>query len=720
MNPARLNQLSEKLKKYLSDEEINLVQKAFTIASSAHQEQKRASGEGYFDHPFSVAETLTDLKMSGAAISAALLHDVVEDTSISLSYLRKEMGEEIASIVEGLTKIEALDLSFPKKSRYLENIRKLLISLSKDIRVVVIKFADRLHNLQTIKHLDLSKQKRIAEETLEIYAPLAHRLGVYQLKWQMEDMAFKTLNPREYEEISQKVANKRIERETLLLEAQSKLKKILDSSGYKGEVQARAKHFYSIYKKMMRESKDIEGMYDLFGLRAIIDGKPSDCYNVLGLIHSEWQPIPQRFKDFIAERKSNDYQSLHTTVIGPKGEPIEIQIRTYDMHKIAEYGVAAHWVYKEGGKSDKEFSQKIGWLRELIDWQKDLVSSQDFYEGLKSDIFQEEVIVLTPKGDLLSLPNGSTPVDFAYKIHTDIGHQCIGARVDGKMVALDYQLKTGDRVEIMTSDRIKGPSRHWLDFVVTTSAKSKIQQWFRKRSREELVKEGRLLLEKELKKASFDVEMGLSLELTNKILKLTKIRSIDDLYHQVASGAINAIEIIVLLKKEEEKKKKEEESSKVLAQDGLLIKTDLIDSSGTLLLDGVLLRLARCCMPLPGEPSVGYVTKGKGISLHRKNCINMRKIQDPSRMMPVKWEIQASSSYPARIIVTAYDRPGLVALITQIIAQRGLNIRQMKVNTTSTKKARFNMEISSISQQQVEVLIAELYRIEGVVEVNRI
>ncbi len=720
MNPERLNQLNEKLKKYLPDEEINLIEKAFSIAFSAHQGQKRASGEDYFDHPFSVAETLADLKMGGATISAALLHDVVEDTSISLEYLRKEMGEEIASIVEGLTKIEALDLTFPKKTRYIENIRKFLISLSKDIRVVVIKFADRLHNLQTIKHLDLSKQKRIAEETLEIYAPLAHRLGVYQLKWQLEDLAFKTLNPREYEDISLKVANKRVEREALLIKAQNKLIKILESSGFKGEVQARAKHFYSIYRKMIRESKDIEGMYDLFGLRVIIDGKPSDCYNILGLIHSEWHPIPQRFKDFIAERKSNDYQSLHTTVIGSMGDPIEIQIRTYEMHKVAEYGIAAHWVYKEGGKSDKEFSQKIGWLRELIDWQKELVSTQDFYDGLKSDILQEEVIVLTPKGDLLSLPNGSTPLDFAYKIHTDVGHHCTGARVDGKMVSLDYQLKTGDRVEIITSDRIKGPSRHWLDFVVTASAKTKIQQWFRKKSREELVKEGRLLLEKELKKASYDVEMGLSLELTNKILKLIKLRSIDDLYHQIASGAIHTVEIIVLLKKEEEKKKKEEESSKSLAQDGLLIKTDHLDSSGTLLLDGVLLRLARCCMPLPGEPSVGYVTKGKGISLHRKSCINMRRIQDPSQIMPVKWEIQASSSYPARIIVTAYDRPGLVADITQVIAQKGLNIRQMKLNTTSTKKARFNLEISSISQQQVDILISELYRIEGVVEVNRI
>lgn len=720
MNPERLNQLNEKLKKYLPDEEINLIEKAFSIAFSAHQGQKRASGEDYFDHPFSVAETLADLKMGGATISAALLHDVVEDTSISLEYLRKEMGEEIASIVEGLTKIEALDLTFPKKTRYIENIRKFLISLSKDIRVVVIKFADRLHNLQTIKHLDLSKQKRIAEETLEIYAPLAHRLGVYQLKWQLEDLAFKTLNPREYEDISLKVANKRVEREALLIKAQNKLIKILESSGFKGEVQARAKHFYSIYRKMIRESKDIEGMYDLFGLRVIIDGKPSDCYNILGLIHSEWHPIPQRFKDFIAERKSNDYQSLHTTVIGSMGDPIEIQIRTYEMHKVAEYGIAAHWVYKEGGKSDKEFSQKIGWLRELIDWQKEFVSTQDFYDGLKSDILQEEVIVLTPKGDLFSLPNGSTPLDFAYKIHTDVGHHCTGARVDGKMVSLDYQLKTGDRVEIITSDRIKGPSRHWLDFVVTASAKTKIQQWFRKRSREELVKEGRLLLEKELKKASYDVEMGLSQELTNKILKLIKLRSIDDLYHQIASGAIHTVEIIVLLKKEEEKKKKEEESSKSLAQDGLLIKTDHLDSSGTLLLDGVLLRLARCCMPLPGEPSVGYVTKGKGISLHRISCINMRRIQDPSRMMPVKWEIQASSSYPARIIVTAYDRPGLVADITQVIAQKGLNIRQMKLNTTSTKKARFNLEISSISQQQVDILISELYRIEGVVEVNRI
>lgn len=720
MNPERLNQLNEKLKKYLPDEEINLIEKAFSIAFSAHQGQKRASGEDYFDHPFSVAETLADLKMGGATISAALLHDVVEDTSISLEYLRKEIGEEIASIVEGLTKIEALDLTFPKKTRYIENIRKFLISLSKDIRVVVIKFADRLHNLQTIKHLDLSKQKRIAEETLEIYAPLAHRLGVYQLKWQLEDLAFKTLNPREYEDISLKVANKRVEREALLIKAQNKLIKILESSGFKGEVQARAKHFYSIYRKMIRESKDIEGMYDLFGLRVIIDGKPSDCYNILGLIHSEWHPIPQRFKDFIAERKSNDYQSLHTTVIGSMGDPIEIQIRTYEMHKVAEYGIAAHWVYKEGGKSDKEFSQKIGWLRELIDWQKEFVSTQDFYDGLKSDILQEEVIVLTPKGDLFSLPNGSTPLDFAYKIHTDVGHHCTGARVDGKMVSLDYQLKTGDRVEIITSDRIKGPSRHWLDFVVTASAKTKIQQWFRKKSREELVKEGRLLLEKELKKASYDVEMGLSLELTNKILKLIKLRSIDDLYHQIASGAIHTVEIIVLLKKEEEKKKKEEESSKSLAQDGLLIKTDHLDSSGTLLLDGVLLRLARCCMPLPGEPSVGYVTKGKGISLHRKSCINMRRIQDPSQIMPVKWEIQASSSYPARIIVTAYDRPGLVADITQVIAQKGLNIRQMKLNTTSTKKARFNLEISSISQQQVDILISELYRIEGVVEVNRI
>lgn len=711
MNPNSLRLLKENLKSYLPDADFGIVEKAYQVAKEAHSGQQRASGEEFLEHPLSVAKILTSLKMSETMIAAALLHDVVEDTGMSLEDIQKEFGSEIATLVEGLTKIESFDLSLTQKSRYIENIRKFLISLSKDIRVVIIKFADRLHNLQTIGYLEPEKQKRIALETIEVYAPLAHRLGIYQIKWQLEDMAFKVLYPEKYEELALKVDKRRIERERILEKAKQELEEILRESGFKGEVQARAKHFYSIYQKMQRENKDLDGIFDLFGLRIIIDGKPSDCYNILGLIHSKWQPIPQRFKDFIAEKKSNEYQSLHTTIVGPAGEPIEIQIRTYEMHKVAEYGVAAHWVYKEGGQVDKDLSQKIGWLRELIDWQKEFISSSEFYEALKTDIFQEEVIVITPKGDLISLPSSATPLDFAYKIHTEIGHKCVGAKVDGKLVPLNYQIKTGDRVEILTSDRMKGPSRDWLEFVATASAKAKIQQWFKREAREEAIKEGKKIFEREFKRAGYDIEAGLSAELTEKIIKHFRLKTLEDIYHNLATGVISPTIFFRFIKKEEKKSVPHEE---------LAIKPESFKQAGAALVDGILMRLARCCSPLPGEETVGYITKGKGIAIHRSNCLNVKRLMSPDRIIPTRWEISQTSTYPAKLIILAHDRPGLLMDLSQQMSQKNLNINQMRLTTTSSGKAKISMEISLVSKALLEMVISDFYRVEGVVEVKRI
>ncbi len=711
MNPNSLRLLEESLKSYLPEANLSLIEKAYSIAEEAHSGQQRASGEQFLEHPFSVAQILLSLKMSDTTIAAALLHDVVEDTGITLEDIQREFGTEVASLVEGVTKIETLDLSIPKKSRYIENIRKFLISLSNDIRVVVIKFADRLHNLQTINYLEPEKQRRIALETIEVYAPLAHRLGIYQIKWQLEDMSFKILYPDKYEELATKVAKRRVEREDILLRAKKELEEVLKESGYKGEVQGRAKHFYSIHQKMQRESKDLDGIFDLFGLRIIIEGKPSDCYNILGLIHSKWNPIPQRFKDFITEKKSNEYQSLHTTVIGPAGEPIEIQIRTYEMHKVAEYGVAAHWVYKEGSKTDRDFSQKISWLRELIDWQKEFLTSSDFYEALKTDIFQEEVIVLTPKGDLITLPAGSTPLDFAYKIHTEIGHKCIGVKADGKMVPFDYHLKTGERVEILTSDRMKGPSRDWLDFVATASARAKIQQWFKKEAREEAVKEGKKIFERELKRAGYELEIGLPSELLDRVLKHFRVKVFEDLYHNLATGVISPTIFFRYIRKEEKKK---------AILEGLTVRPESFKQAGAAQVNGILMRLARCCSPLPGEATVGYITKGKGIAIHRENCLNIKRVQDIVRIIPVKWEISVSSTYPAKLTISAIDRPGLLADITQVLLQKSLNINQMRLTTTSSGKARISLEISLVSKSLLELVISDFLRIESVVEVKRI
>src|SRR5438067_6881198 len=672
-----------------TDQEI--VRRAYERALSAHAGQRRLSGEEYVNHPMEVAAILADLKLDASTITAALLHDTVEDTALTLQQVQQEFGPDVARLVEGVTKLGRISFRSEQQTQA-ENIRKMLLAMADDIRVVLIKLADRLHNMRTLDPLPEVKRRKIARETLDIYAPLAHRLGIGQLRWELEDLAFRQLEPDAYQDVVRRVNRQRKEREMVVSDLREILGRELEKIGIEAEISGRPKHMYSIWQKMQRDEKDFSEILDLLAIRVLVQSV-KDCYGVLGVAHSLWKPLPVRFKDYIAMPKSNGYQSLPTTVLSHGGEPIEIQIRTQGMHRIAEFGVAAHWAYKEGGQ-DHHFDQKLGWLRLLMEWQKEVVDAESFVDAVKVDLFQDEVFVFTPKGDVLNLPAGSTPVDFAYRIHTEVGHRCIGTKVNGRMVPLEYELKNGEIVEILTSKGPHGPSRDWLNFVKSASARERIRKWFKSQAREENVAKGRDLLEKELLRMHRLTLAQLPEGKLEEMARAAHFQGVEDFLAAVGYGDASPHSVVMRM------------ALAPAGDDDILRSIPLLPQvrpSPRVLVRGergVLTRLAPCCQPVPGDAIVGYTTRGKGVTVHRRDCVNAIHAQEEARVVPVDWDSENGVLFPVAIKIEAWDRTGLLRDITTVIAENRVNLSACSVHVYDDKTAVVSatVEIDSLSQ----------------------
>lgn len=715
------NRLIEIIKSYQPDETCENIRKAYELADEAHKEQKRVNGDPYILHPLAVAEILADMEIDTTTITASLLHDVVEDTEYMLEDIERIFGKEVAFLVDGVTKLNRLDYR-TKEDQQVNSMRKMFLAMAKDIRVVVIKLADRLHNMRTLKYMRSEKQKRIAQETLEIYAPLAHRLGIFNIKWELEDLSFRYMEPDKYYDLVDQMKEKRKVREEIVNEAIDVLKKTLTESSISFEINGRPKHFYSIYKKMKKDNRDLSQIYDLYAIRVIVD-TVQDCYGVLGIVHSLWKPLPYRFKDYIAMPKPNNYQSLHTTVIGTRGQPVEIQIRTWDMHHIAEYGVAAHWRYKEGRASQKAtgFDEKMGWLRNLLEWQ-DTSNPQEFVNALKLDAFSDEVFVFTPRGDVIDLPQGAIPIDFAYRIHTDVGHRCVGAKVNGKIVPLDYALKNGDIVEVITSKTGK-PSLDWLKIVGSSESRSKIRNWFKKENREENIEKGSVALEKECKRLGHDWKLVSHSGRIAKVAKQMNAGTEDDLLAAVGYGgfAVNTVLIKLLELHKELDRVDDEQNEKSLIEKLKPRKASGHNHSGVLVKgeSGLLVRLSKCCSPVPGDPIIGFVTRGRGVSVHRADCPNVRLDEDVDRLIDVEWDYGMSESFEVNMEISAYDRTGMIADIMAALAEMKISITFINAKVSETKSVTIHLGISIKDLAQFEFVATKIRRLKDVYKVQR-
>jgi len=699
---------------YLTDSDRLTITQAHQIAEKAHQGQYRLSGEPYIEHPLAVTELLAELHMDADTLAAALLHDTVEDTDLTKADIVKQFGASVAKLVEGVTKLGKIHVRSHEQVQA-ENIRKMLVAMAEDIRVVIIKLADRLHNMRTISAHKEDRRQRISSETLDIYAPLAHRLGIWQFKWELEDLAFAQLDPDNYQSVQQKLTRQWAEIEQFISQVTSVLSRELEALGMQAEIAGRPKHAYSIYEKMSRGHKAFEEIYDLTALRVLVDNI-KDCYGVLGIVHSLWKPIPGRFKDYIAMPKGNGYQSLHTTVVSQHGEAMEVQIRTHEMHRTAEYGVAAHWHYKEGGQQQAVFDERFSWLRLLMDWQKEVLDAQAFVDTVRVDIFQDEVFVFTPKGDVRSLPQGSTPVDFAYRVHTDVGHRCLGAKVNGRMVGLDYRLQNGDIVEILTTKGHHAPSRDWLNFVKTSSAREKIRSWFKKERREENVQKGRELLDKELRRMR---QLALSNWKEDRLLELAKdfkFPTVDDFLAAIGYGDVNARSVVL--------KHVARETGNV-DSDGRIPTiplTSAAETSGEVNVHGmgeVLTILAKCCKPVAGEPIRGYITRGKGVSVHRTSCPNMRNVKDIDRLVDVGWGRIDQQVFPVNIKIEAWDRNGLLRDIASVIAESKVALSGADVQVYDDKSAVISTVVEIQNLTQLSRLLEKLESVRDVHTVAR-
>lgn len=715
------NRLIEIIKSYQPDETCENIRKAYELADEAHKEQKRVNGDPYILHPLAVAEILADMEIDTTTITASLLHDVVEDTEYMLEDIERIFGKEVAFLVDGVTKLNRLDYR-TKEDQQVNSMRKMFLAMAKDIRVVVIKLADRLHNMRTLKYMRSEKQKRIAQETLEIYAPLAHRLGIFNIKWELEDLSFRYMESDKYYDLVDQMKEKRKVREEIVNEAIDVLKKTLTESSISFEINGRPKHFYSIYKKMKKDNRDLSQIYDLYAIRVIVD-TVQDCYGVLGIVHSLWKPLPYRFKDYIAMPKPNNYQSLHTTVIGTRGQPVEIQIRTWDMHHIAEYGVAAHWRYKEGRASQKAtgFDEKMGWLRNLLEWQ-DTSNPQEFVNALKLDAFSDEVFVFTPRGDVIDLPQGAIPIDFAYRIHTDVGHRCVGAKVNGKIVPLDYALKNGDIVEVITSKTGK-PSLDWLKIVGSSESRSKIRNWFKKENREENIEKGSVALEKECKRLGHDWKLVSHSGRIAKVAKQMNAGTEDDLLAAVGYGgfAVNTVLIKLLELHKELDRVDDEQNEKSLIEKLKPRKASGHNHSGVLVKgeSGLLVRLSKCCSPVPGDPIIGFVTRGRGVSVHRADCPNVRLDEDVDRLIDVEWDYGMSESFEVNMEISAYDRTGMIADIMAALAEMKISITSINAKVSETKSVTIHLGISIKDLAQFEFVATKIRRLKDVYKVQR-
>jgi guanosine-3',5'-bis(diphosphate) 3'-pyrophosphohydrolase len=712
MVAVRLEDIVERIQNYHPDADVDLLRRAYIFSAKAHQGQTRLSGESYLNHPIEVAAILANLKLDAATVAAGLLHDTIEDTTVTSEEIKSLFGEEVAMLVDGMTKLSRMELQ-SREQREADNFRKMIVAMAKDIRVILIKLADRLHNMRTLKSLSPEKQKRIAQETLDIYAPLANRLGISKIKTELEDLAFMYVNPEAYDDLAQKVNKRRIERESYINELIEIIRGQLAEHGYKGEVKGRPKHFYSIYQKMEKQGISFEDVYDLIAIRIITDTKVN-CYAILGLIHSLWTPVPGRFKDFIGVPKSNLYQSLHTTVIGPKGERVEFQIRTEEMHRLAEEGIAAHWRYKEKSAVSQREEQQFAWLRQLLEWQRDLPDAKEFMETVKGDLFPDVVYVFTPRGDVKELPQGSTPVDFAFSVHTDIGQQCIGAKVNGKIVPLKHVLRNGDKIEIITQTG-HTPSRDWLKFVKTSKARTRIKAWLKAEERRRSILLGRELLEKDLRKHEINPAKIFRSDDLLKVANDMSHNTLDDLLAAIGYGKVSAHmvankiapdrpHIEPIPKKPPQKHAKPTGSSMKI--------------SG---MDNMLIHLSKCCNPVPGDKVVGFITRGRGVSIHTADCPNVGELTfDKERLVEVSWGDFQLGAHAVKISVRTEDKPGLLANVSSSISAAEANITHAEAITGDDKQATLNFTIDIKDVEHLNRIIKNIEAISGVLDVKRV
>jgi GTP diphosphokinase / guanosine-3',5'-bis(diphosphate) 3'-diphosphatase len=712
MPAVRLEDIVERIQTYHPDADVDLIRRAYIFSAKVHQGQTRLSGEAYLNHPIEVAAIIASLKLDAATVTACLLHDTIEDTSATLEEITTMFGTEVAMLVDGMTKLSRMELQ-SREQREAENFRKMVVAMAKDIRVILIKLADRLHNMRTLKSLPSEKQKRIAQETLDIYAPLANRLGISKIKTELEDLSFMYLNREAYDDLSRKINQRRIERERYINDLIEVMKRQLAEHGYKGEVKGRPKHFYSIYLKMLKQGISFEDVYDLIAIRIITDTKVN-CYAILGLIHSLWTPVPGRFKDFIGVPKSNLYQSLHTTVIGPKGERVEFQIRTEEMHRLAEEGIAAHWRYKEKSAISQREEQQFAWLRQLMEWQRDLPDAKEFMDTVKGDLFPDMVYVFTPRGDVKELPQGSTPVDFAYSVHTDIGHQCVGAKVNGKIVPLKHVLRNGDKIEV-TTQAGHTPSRDWLKFVKTSKARTRIKAWLKIEERRRSILLGKELLEKDLKKHELNPSKIFKSEDLIHLANEMSHNTLDDLLAAIGYGKVSAHMVANKLAPEKlhiealPKKpayKHEKPSSGAMKISGM---------------DNMLIHLSKCCNPVPGDKVIGFITRGRGVSIHTADCPNVGELMfDKDRLIDVSWGDLQTAAHAVKISVKSQDKPGLLASVSTSISAAEANITHAEVITGEDQQATLNFTIDIKNVEHLNKILKNIEGIKGVLDVKRV
>ncbi|AGK55046.1 RelA/SpoT family protein [Bacillus sp. 1NLA3E] len=719
-------QVIDRTKAYLNVEHVEMVKKAYDFAKHAHRDQYRKSGEPYIIHPIQVAGILADLEMDPETVAAGFLHDVVEDTSVTLEDIKTAFNDEVAMLVDGVTKLGKIKYKSHEEQQA-ENHRKMFVAMAQDIRVILIKLADRLHNMRTLKHLPFEKQRRISNETLEIFAPLAHRLGISKVKWELEDTALRYLNPQQYYRIVNLMKKKRAEREQYLVDVIEEVRARMGEVSIKAELSGRPKHIYSIYRKMALQNKQFNEIYDLLAVRIIVNSI-KDCYAVLGIIHTCWKPMPGRFKDYIAMPKPNMYQSLHTTVIGPKGDPLEVQIRTSEMHEIAEFGIAAHWAYKEGKSASdiSSYEAKLTWFREILEFQNETDDAEEFMESLKIDLFSDMVFVFTPKGDVIELPAGSVPIDFSYRIHSEIGNKTIGAKVNGKMVTLDYKLKTGDIIEILTSKHSYGPSQDWLKLAQTSQAKNKIRQFFKKQRKDENVDKGKELVEKEIRNMEFEIKEILTTENLKRVAEKFNFSSEEDMYAAVGYNGVTALQVANRLTEKWRKKRDLEQVTNVSTAVSELkgFPNHKKRESGVRVtgIDNLLIRLSRCCNPVPGDEIVGFITKGRGVSVHRADCTNINTDDAKDRLIQVEWEtaLNDRKEYNVDIEITGYDRRGLLNEVLQAVSETKTNITAVTGKSDRNKAASIIMTIAIHNVAHLQKVVDRIKQIPDVYAVRRI
>ncbi len=707
------SRLLEKAAEYIPPEKLSVVEKAYEFAAEKHAGQVRLSGGPYLDHPLQTAYILAELQFDAGTLAAALLHDIPEDTGLPIEDIKAKFGPEIAKLVDGATKLGKVSLvttGTGASASQAENLRKMLVAMAEDLRVVFIKLADRLHNMRTLDALPKDRQLVNAQETLEIYAPLAHRLGIWELKWQLEDLSFQYLQPQQYQRIARLVDTGRARREKFIVRAIELLKKEFDKVGLVADISGRPKHIYSIHQKMERYAamgRHFDEIYDLLALRVLVDGVP-ECYSAVGVIHSLWHPLPDAFDDYIASPKPNGYQALHTAIMVPGTTPLEIQIRTREMHHVAEYGVAAHWRYKEGEKRDMQFEDRVAWLRQLIEWHRELAGAEEFLESVKTDIFIDQVFVYTPKGEIKDLPRGSTPLDFAYRVHTDVGHRCVGAKVNGKLVPFSYQLKNGDVIEIISAKAPRGPSLDWLNpnlgYVNTSHAKTKIRQWFNKQERTENIERGRQILDKELRRLGIKTERQM-------LAELFAYSSLDDFLAAVGNGTVTAHQIVLKLAAQEEK----EIPLTAVAPSRTAPSTVQVLGVGDLVTN-----IAPCCHPVPGDKIIGYITRSRGVTIHREDCRNIRHEDEKERLIPVEWGQSDELLYPVNVQVEAWDRVGLMRDVTTVVAEEKVNIASVSLTEGDGNTITMFLTLETKGLAHLSRILKKIDAVKGVLSVTRI